>query len=55
MLKKALQKSKKDKQERLCAAAIQKGVAGDMPEELREMMNQAEVRALKAQIAALCI
>ena len=55
MLQSALRKSKMDKQERLCAVAIQRGIAGDMPQELREMRHRAELRALKAQIAALSI
>ncbi len=55
MLQSALRKSKMDKQERLCAVAIQRGVAGDMPQELREMRHRAELRALKAQIAALSV
>ena len=55
MLQSALRKSKMDKQERLCAVAIQRGIAGDMPQELREMKHRAELRALKAQIAALSV
>ena len=53
MLKHALDKSKADKQERLCAAAIEKGLGAMIPEELREMVQRAEVRALKARVVVL--
>lgn len=53
MLIHALEKSKTDKQERLCAAAIKKGLAAEIPEGLRELKHRAEVRALKARILGL--